>query len=343
VLGLARVDITGKVLGVLLSAEVIVIVAEASWGLIRPAGGHLSFATLSPSALGSAGFSTFGVLAVVAVLGFVGFEQAPVLAEEARNSRRTIPVATYVALGMIAVVYAGTAWSMATHAGTAHVVAAAGAEGPGLLFGMGAGWLSQAAQVLFLTSLFAAALAFHNCVWRYIYALGREGVLPAALGRTGANSIPKAASLTQSATGLITITIFALGGWPPMTDLFFWLGTTGGFGILLLLAATSVAVIAFFTRDQHGENAWRRLIAPALATALLTGIVVLAVLHYDTLLGVAPDSPAAWLLPAGYAVMAAAGLGWALVLRLRRPQVYTTIGLGAHAVTGQITPRRVTS
>jgi amino acid transporter len=343
VLGLARVDITGKVLGVLLSAEVIVIMAEASWGLIRPAGGHLSFATLSPSALGSAGFGTFGVLAVVAVLGFVGFEQAPVLAEEACNSRRTIPVATYVALGVIAVVYAGVSWAMAAHAGTAHVVNAASAEGPGLLFGMGAGWLSQAAQVLFLTSLFAAALAFHNCVWRYIYALGREGVLPSALGRTGANSIPKAASLTQSATGMITIAVFALGGWPPMTDLFFWLGTTGGFGILLLLAATSVAVIAFFARDPHGESAWRRLIAPALAAVLLTGIVVLAVLHYDTLLGVAPRSPAAWLLPGGYAVMAVAGLVWALVLRLRRPQVYTTIGLGAHAVTGQITPRRVES
>jgi amino acid transporter len=343
VLGLARVDITGKVLGVLLSAEVIVIVAEASWGLIHPAGGHLSFATLSPSALGSAGFGTFGVLAVVAVLGFVGFEQAPVLAEEARNSRRTIPVATYFALGVIAVVYAGAAWAMAAHAGTAHVVAAADAEGPGLLFGMGAGWLSQAAQLLFLTSLFAAALAFHNCVWRYIYALGREGVLPAALGRTGANSIPKAASLTQSATGLATIAIFALGGWPPMTDLFFWLGTTGGFGILLLLAATSVAVIAFFARDMHGESAWRRLIAPALATVLLTGIVVLAVLHYDTLLGVPPGSPAAWLLPAGYAVMAVTGLGWAMILRLRRSRVYATIGLGAHAVTGQITPRRVAS
>jgi hypothetical protein len=128
-----------------------------------------------------------------------------------------------------------------------------------------------------------------------------------------------------------------------MTDLFFWLGTTGGFGILLLLTATSVAVIAFFARDPHGESAWRRLIAPALATALLTGIVVLALLHYDTLLGVAPGSPAAWLLPAGYAVMAAAGLGWAIVLRLRRPHVYATIGLGAHAVTGQIAPHRVAS
>jgi amino acid transporter len=73
VLGLLRVDITGKVLGVLLTAEVIVIVCETVAGLARPAGGHLSFATLSPSALGSAGFGTFGVLAVVAVLGFVGF------------------------------------------------------------------------------------------------------------------------------------------------------------------------------------------------------------------------------------------------------------------------------
>ena len=82
VLGLLRVDITGKVLGVLLTAEVIVILAETVAGLARPAGGHLSFATLSPSALGSAGFGTFGVLAVVAVLGFVGFEQAPVLGKK---------------------------------------------------------------------------------------------------------------------------------------------------------------------------------------------------------------------------------------------------------------------
>ena len=78
------------------------ILAETVAGLAHPAGGHLSFATLSPSALTSAGFGTVGVLAVVAVLGFVGFEQAPVLAEEARNPRRTIPVATYLALGMIA-------------------------------------------------------------------------------------------------------------------------------------------------------------------------------------------------------------------------------------------------
>ncbi|HEY5990133.1 MAG TPA: APC family permease [Streptosporangiaceae bacterium] len=185
VLGLLRVDITGWVLGILLSAEIMVILAEALMGIVHPAGGHLSFATLSPAGLTTGGFGAFGVLAVVAVLGFVGFEQAPVLAEEARNARRTVPIATYLALGVIAVVYAGAAWAMAAHTGNSHVVTTAAQQGPGLLFTLGGGPLPQAAQLLFMTSLFAAALAFHNCCWRYIYSLGRENVLPAALGRTG--------------------------------------------------------------------------------------------------------------------------------------------------------------
>jgi amino acid transporter len=248
-------------------------------------------------------------------------------------------VATYLALGMIAIVYAGASWAMATHAGTSHVVTAAGKQGPGLLFGLGgSGVLSQAAQWLFLTSLFAAALAFHNAVWRYIYALGRENVLPAALGRTGGNNIPKAASLAQSATGLVVIVMYALAGWNPMEKLFFWLGTTGGFGILILLAVTSVAVVSFFARDHRGENPWRRLIAPALATMLLGGIVALAVLNYATLLGVPPGTTAAWALPASYAAVTVIGLGWGLVLKTRRPRTYAAIGLGAHAVTGLSAP-----
>jgi amino acid transporter len=200
--------------------------------------------------------------------------------------------------------------------------------------------LSQAAQWLFLTSLFAAALAFHNAVWRYIFALGRENVLPAALGRTGGNNIPKAASLVQSVTGLAVITGYALTGQDPMTRLFFWLGTTGGYGILILLAATALAVVAFFARDPRGENAWRRLIAPGIAAVLLTGIVVLATTHYATLLGVPPGITAAWALPDSYAAIAVIGLAWGLILKVRRPHTYAAIGLGAHAITGQHIPAR---
>jgi amino acid transporter len=341
VLGLLRVDITGKVLGVLTTAEIIVIIILVINGLARPAGGQLSLAPLSPGSLGSAGWGTFGVLAVVAGLGFVGFEQAPVLAEETRNPRRTIPAATYLALAVIAVVYAGAAWAMAAHAGPSHVVADAASQGPGLMFGMGGATLASIAQFLFMTSLFAALLAFHNAVWRYTFAISRERVLPAFLSQTGANSVPKAASLAQSLTGLAVIVLYALGGWAPMTDLFFWLGTTGGFGILILLALTSVAVIRFFDAGpgaRSGESVWARMAAPAVSAISLGVIVVLAVLHYATLLGVPPGSPAATLLPASFAVVAVIGLGWAAVLRSRRPDIYATIGLGPAAITGQLVP-----
>jgi amino acid transporter len=341
VLGLLRVDVTGKVLGILTTAEVIVILILIVSGLAHPAGGHLSASPLSPGSLGSAGWATFGVLAVVAGLGFVGFEQAPVLAEETRNPRRTIPVATYLALAVIAVVYAGAAWAMAAHAGPSHVIADAASQGPGLMFAMGGGTLAQVARFLFMTSLFAALLAFHNAVWRYTFALSRERVLPGFLSRTGASSVPKAASLAQSLVGLAVIVVYAAGGWAPMTDLFFWLGTTGGLGILILLALTSVAVIRFFRAGPGagtGETRWARVIAPALSAISLTAVVVLAVLHYATLLGAAPGSLVAWLLPASFAVAAAAGLGWAAFLRSRRPDTYAVIGLGAAAVTGQHDP-----
>lgn len=225
---------------------------------------------------------------------------------------------------------------MAAHAGTGRVVAAATSQGPGLLFGLGGSLLSETAQLLFLTSLFAAALAFHNTTWRYMFALGREHVLPPALGRTGANNIPRAASLVQSATALVVIVFYAATGLDPMSRLFFWLGTTGGLGILALLALTSVAVVAFFARQSRGETIWRRLVAPLLATVLLTGIVVLAVGHYATLLGVPSSSLAAWALPASYGVAAAVGMGWGLVLWKRRPDLYAAVGLGADAVTARL-------
>lgn len=73
------------------------------------------------------------------------------------------------------------------------------------------------------------------------------------------------------------------------------------------LTATAVAIVAFFARDRRGENAWRRLIAPGLAAMMLGGIVVLATMHYATLLGVPPGSRIAWLLPASYLAIAVVG------------------------------------
>ncbi|MBV9450348.1 MAG: APC family permease [Streptosporangiaceae bacterium] len=334
-LGLARVEVAAKILAVLTTIEIAITLTETMSGLTSPAGGHIDLGTLSPATLTSAGPGTLGVLAVIAGLAFTGFEQSPVLAEEARNPRRTIAVATFTALAAIAVVYAAAAWAMEVHAGRTYVAAAAAAQGPGLLYNLStASAVAQSAQWLFITSLFAAALAYHNVTWRYMYALSREGVLPAALSRTGRTSIPRAASLTQSASALAVIAVFAAARWPAMNGLFFGGSAEGGLGVMILLAITSAAVIRYFDRHPGGdESTWARLTAPAVSALLLAGAVVLAIMHFGTLLGTAPGNPAAWLLPSAFGVAAAGGLCWGAVLRARRPGVYRKIGLGPDAAT----------
>jgi amino acid transporter len=192
---------------------------------------------------------------------------------------------------------------------------------------------------MFLTSLFAAALSYHNVTWRYMFALSREGVLPAALSRTSRSSIPRAASITQSLSGLAVIVVFAVAGWPAMNGLFFG-GAMGGLSVMILLAVTSVAVIRYLGQHRGGESTWARMTAPALSALLLGGAIVLAIMHFGTLLGTGPGNPAGWLLPSAFGAAAGAGLCWGVFLRARRPQVYATIGLGAHAAGQATMPAR---
>ena len=326
ILGVLRVDLNGRVLGVLLSAEIAVLLVLSVAGLSDPAAG-VPLTSLSPAGL--FGHSGVGALLVIALLGYVGFEAAAVFSEEARAPRRTVPVAVYTSLALIGAIYALASWAMSVHYGDDQVAAVAAQQGPGMLFAMSSSTVAEIATVLFMTSLFAAMISFHNAVARYMFALGRERVLPGALARTEPRTgAPRVASLSQSVFGLAVIVLYALAGWDPMVRLFFWLGTTGAFGVLCLLAVTSIAVIRFFARDPRGEPAWRRLVAPALATLALLAMVWSGLANYATLLGVPPGSTEAWVLPALFAVAGVAGILYGLWLRSSRPDVYQGIGLG---------------
>lgn len=335
ILGLQQVDINGKVLAVLLCAEVAVIVVFSIASLGNPAGGSVSFTTLDPGNLFASGI---GAILALGVLGFVGFEAATVFAEESKNPRRTVPTAMYTAIAIIAVLYALAAWAMSVAIGPDQIVAAAGEQEIDLIFNLAGTHLGSVfadiGYALLLTSLLAAMIAFHNITARYGFALGRERVLPAIFGRTSHRSgSPKVASMVQSLIGLAVIVTFAVAGWDPLVQLFFWGGTSGGLGVLLLIAITSVAVPTFFARQPAGETLGRRVVAPLLAVLGLGVVVWLALAHFGTLLGVAEGHILRWGVPGGYLIVALAGIGWGLILKNSRPQVYAGIGKGAKAVT----------
>jgi hypothetical protein len=103
--------------------------------------------------------------------------------------------------------------------------------------------------------------------------------------------------------------------------------------VLLLMAATSLAVLAFFQRDPSHERWWRRRLAPAIATLVLTAVAVGSVAQFHILLGVPATAPVRWVFPAGYAVLIGLGLAWAAVLRRTRPEIYRAVGLGANSAS----------
>jgi amino acid transporter len=335
VLGVLRVDINGTVLAVLVIAEVAVILVYSLSFVANPAGGSISFETLAPSNLFGPGV---GAILVLAVLGFVGFESSVVFSEESKDPRRTIPTATYLSVALIATLYTFASWAMTVATGPDQIVAASTEQNTELIFNLAGTYLGQTAvdigHTLFVTSIVAAMVSFHNTTTRYMFALGRERVLPAALGRTARSTgAPRTASLLQSCIGIAVITLYAVAGWDPLVHLFFRGGTSGALGVLVLIAATSVAVIMYFLRHPSGENVWRRLVAPVIATAALAVVLFLAMDNFGTLLGVPPGHVLVWLIPVIYAAAIVLGVLWGLLLKASRPEVYRGIGLGAKSAT----------
>ena len=343
-LGTRAVDINAKVLAVLLSVEIAVILLFSVSNFSHPADG-ISFAALSPTALGG---EAAGAVLALAVIGFIGFESPTVYGEEARDRRSTVARATVATIGILALIYIASSWSIITAVGDDNVVDAASADPSGLMFALagdqlGSAWITIG-QVLLLTSVTAAALSFHNTTARYLFALGREQVLTSKLGHTSVRACaPVAASLTQTAVGGLVIAIWAVLGLDPLTHLFYYLGTAAGIGLIALFTICAIAVAAYFLRDQQGEPVWHTRIAPVLACVALAGVLWLSVIHFHTLLGVERGSLLPTLVPILFGALALAGAAWGAYLKFARPEVYAGIGYGANATLVQAAETAPTS
>ncbi len=314
-LGVMNIDINKRVLAVLLIAEVAILILYGVADLLNPADGHVSFVALSPGTLLAAGF---GSSLALAFLGFVGFEAAVVLTQHAKDPVRTLRRATYGSIFSIGVLYAFSSWAMTVAVGTGRIVAASTEQGTQLIFNLAGSHLGPGAMhlgmILFATSILAAMISFHNTIARYTYALGLEGALPARLARTGLTKAPWVASLSQTCIAFVVICLYAVAGWDPAVHLFYWGGTTGGVGVLVLLLLTSVSVIGYFARDRRGENVWRAAIAPVVASVLLAVMTVLVFHNLPTLLGVPAGHRLVWIVRFGYVVALLVGASYGLVL-----------------------------
>lgn len=287
VLGYRRIELSGKVLGVLLLCEVGIVLVLDAVVTVRGGASGLSTAFLRPEQVTS---GSLGLGLVFAVASYLGFEATAVFRDEARDPDRTIPRATYLSLLLIGVFYTLSSWALVSAWGDERAVAAATADPGGMLLttvrGQLGGVAADVTQVLLLTSLFAALLSFHNVLARYGFSLGGSGALPrSCAARHPRHGSPHVSSSLQTACAAVLLALCAATGLDPVTQVFAWLSGTATLGALALMALTCLAVIVFFRRTGTDRRLWHTAAAPGLGLLGLTACLVLAIANFRLLIG----------------------------------------------------------
>jgi amino acid transporter len=313
ILGYMEINLSAKVLGVLMIGEVLILAIFDVGVLAQGGASGINFEAFQPSNVFSDGL---GVALLFAASCFVGFEATAIYGEEAKDPRRTVPRATYAAVTLIAVFYAISTWAIGLAHGTEAVQTAA-AEDPGnFVFAVNTQyvghWATLLMNVLLVTSSFAVLVAFHNTLSRYNFALGRAGALPRSLGRSHPRwQSPHRASLAVTIVSIVILALFMLAGADPFAELYAWLIGVGTLGVLVMQAATSFAVLVFFLRRNRAElQLWSGVIAPVLGGIGLAGAAFLAVTNWDLMTGAKEGVPV--LLPWLVVLAGATGVLWAI-------------------------------
>ncbi|QYB01772.1 APC family permease [Rhodococcus sp. USK10] len=324
VLGYRDIELSSNVLGVLLVAEVLIVVVLDVAILVKGGAAGLTGAPLLPATVfdGSPGLGL-----MFAFFAFFGFEATAVFRNEARDPDRTVPRATYVAVVSIGAFYALSAWAVVVGAGVTDAVDTA-SDGPvNMVFDLATRYAGPVVhdimQLLVVTSVFACVLSFHNVITRYQFTLGAMGVLPSALGRVSPKyGAPSRSSIALTAISGVLLAVVAVSGIDPITQAYTWLSGAATLGIVLLMALTNLAVIVFFRTHDLDKRRWHTVAAPSLAILGLLAVVALVVTNFELLIG---DRLGALII--GGLVLAAYGAGVAVALRMRRsrPAAYAAL------------------
>jgi amino acid transporter len=317
-LSLLSIDVGAKVLGTLMVLEVLSLLIAGIAILANNLGSMNFVASFSPENIFTGGLiGGAGIAFAFALASFIGFEATAIYGEESIDPKRTVPRATYWAVGLITAVFAVVSFAMVTGLGSATVIdrvaeiSEGGANPAAVLFflvetNVGT-WLVSVMEILVISSLFAGLLAFQNANARYVFALGRAGVLPASLSRTNSSGAPVGGVIVTSVIAIAVIVLFAVLALDPVLNLFFWTSAIAAISIMVVEILVSIAVIRFFMQNP-GTHWFKAVVAPALSALLLSGGLYLLMSRFNLLSSLAPspeESMNAWSLTP---------LGWILVL-----------------------------
>jgi amino acid transporter len=291
------VELSVRILGVALVGEVVILTIFDL--LVFGQGGGpdgIQFQSLNLFKLGSPGPGlAAGVGLFLAFWSWVGFEAIPNYAEESRNPRRIVPLATLLSVVGLGIGYVITSLAFVSSFPEKTLIKdAQNPDGPFFVAmrGFGSHWLATIMQIFILTGSFACAMAFHNVAMRYFYAMGREGILPKALGRTHpTHRSPYIASLVQTAIAFVIVLAWGIGaGFGKAFDvayvrIYTMMAVQGVVWILAIQALCALAVIVYHRRHNFDDSVWAVVVCPVIAILGQVFAIYLLFKNIDVLAG----------------------------------------------------------
>ncbi|MFC0284621.1 APC family permease [Camelimonas abortus] len=182
------------------------------------------------------GFSGVGAAASLIFFAFIGIDSIATAGEEAINPRRTLPLAILLAFLIVTVVYLSVA-IVAVGAQPAEAFRGAGGNLAAILAAVtGARWPTALISAGAVVSIFSIALVLVYSQTRVLFAVSRDGLLPAPFSRVNPRTgAPVTNTVTVAAIAAVMSGFLPLGVLAEMVSV----GTLGAF----ILVAVSVIVL----------------------------------------------------------------------------------------------------
>ncbi|HEV3168809.1 MAG TPA: APC family permease [Actinocrinis sp.] len=318
------VAVSTKVAGLLLAVEMLVLVV-VSVAAIAKHGGHLSVTPFLPSHI-SHGMSGLAAGFPLAVYLFIGWENSAALAEESQDPRRNVGRAVFSSVAIMSVSYVLFAYATVTGFGY-DVNKVGAADVPFINVAHDTlGALAFFAYLAGMTSTLGSLIAGVNSQTRMLFNAGREGLLPAFLGRVH----PTRRTPTNAIVAFVAAAVLIIGGWGlghilghagPMDPVSFFAqsSTMGTILILLVYLASNIALPFYYRRHHRAQfSAVKHGVLPALGA-----VAIIVPLYYLAKPG--QPAPYNWFPYLALGVLIASAV-YAVVLTRRDPTLGERVG-----------------
>lgn len=256
-LGHRKITLSAKVLAVALFIEIAILLTLAIPVLIQGGAEGLSLTGFSPSKVFES--SEAGAMFVLSFGAFLGFESTAIYSDEAKEPDRTVPAAIFIAVGFLTVFYTFMVWIVSMAYGGTEIqsaaVAAVADDPVELVLTSLRLYVGNPAvvvtEIFLITSTFASTLAFHNASVRYMFALGREHMLPARLATVHPKyESPSVANYTQLSLAVLVLVLYGSFVTDPYLYFYLLLVAPAILSVIFLQALCSFAVAVFFVRED---------------------------------------------------------------------------------------------